>query len=154
MKERLLLICILGFGIALSLVAQENIKLSADEAVEMGMNESFELYSERMAIKISGKQARLAIREWLPSVSFTWSSNDIVNYSNTDTHSNNLSAKLSQQVFDGGASIIRNKLAEGQLAIQNEKLSLSELSLKNSLWLSYNQLLIQGLQLKLQKAIA
>ncbi|MDC7125403.1 MAG: TolC family protein [Spirochaetales bacterium] len=126
-------------------------KLSVEDAVDKGIEESFDLYSQKINLKISGKQSKLSKREWLPVLKFSFTGSDIINIMNSDSRNNNLSVHLTQQIFDGGASALRNKIQKQQMQLNIEQLEQAEFNLKNQLWLKYNQLLIQQTQLKLQK---
>ncbi len=129
------------------------IELTLDDAGNMAISNSFQLQSIQQSMAITHFSHKLSIREFFPTVSFTYSDSRQVRYNSTDTDSIQLGLNLVQPIFNGGRSLIQRKLSAIQLSIQGAGLEKQTEEILDQVWQLYHQVMIYQKKLSLQKEL-
>lgn len=140
---------LLWFCLCLNLFSET--VLTLDQAVSLGMNNSKELTSQEILLILEKQSRDLSIRTWFPDLSFSYSSNDSVTVNGADSYNKNLSLKVSQLVYDGGASSHSYKMMSKQLEIEKEKLKKARYQLRSRIWSEYYNLALLKSQSEIKK---
>lgn len=147
MYRVLFLLCLL----TISANSFSHTSLSLEQAISIGLNNSMELSSQEIQILL-GKQSRtLSLREWFPGISLNYTSNDSVTQNSADSYNKNISMKVSQLVYDGGATAYSHKMLGKQLEIEQENLVKARFKLRSKIWSEYHKISLLESQLDLKK---
>lgn len=75
---------------------------SADEAAEFAVQHSDSYVLEKLNAEVSLINAKYAIQQFLPTFNVSWSEDDTIKYSGTDSRSKSVRFSIAETIFDGG----------------------------------------------------
>ncbi|MBN2617090.1 MAG: TolC family protein [Spirochaetales bacterium] len=125
--------------------------LTVEEAINIGVNNSYELKNQEDVYKLSLKERSLNIRQWFPDLSIGFNNSDTVTLNGVDYHTKSLNAKVSQLIFDGGVSALSSSLSKKQGELDFITMETSTQQLKTKIWSDYSFITLLEYEIQLKK---
>jgi outer membrane protein TolC len=120
--------------------ARAAVSLSQAENLALAHSDSYRAQSLR--VQSSSRRIALGIRDFLPSLSIAFTTDDVVSTAAQDSLSEELSLTVSQPLFSGGRTVARRALARLELALARHSLAKARSDVLNAVWELFHTVLV------------
>jgi outer membrane protein TolC len=122
--------------------APARVTVSLVQAESLALAHSDSLRAQTLAAQSSARRFSLGIRDFLPRIELSFTTDDVVSTAAQDSLSDELSVSVSQPLFSGGRAMAQRSLARLELTLARHALATTRADVLNTVWEQFHAALI------------